>query len=257
MLRIAGQELDPRLIVFDKDGTLIAFEALWHARFARVMAALDSLVSLSPCTHLALAGTLGYDPETQEWDPRGPLTVGSNAEVALLMASQLYRCQGMAWDQALALVARAQKIALAGSSLIDLVEPVGDVRGTLQRLRDQGLILALATTDDRESTEQVLGKLGIAGMFATMVFGDEGILLKPAPDMALEICRRLGIAPQEAIMVGDTILDLAMAREAGFGLAVAVASGPLPPQVLAPHADLVIPDIHAIEVVSPNEDELP
>ena len=37
MLRIAGQELDPRLIVFDKDGTLVAFDVLWHTRFARLM----------------------------------------------------------------------------------------------------------------------------------------------------------------------------------------------------------------------------
>ena len=254
MLRIAGQELDPRLIVFDKDGTLVAFDVLWHTRFARLMETLDSLATLQPATRSGLAGTLGYDPETQEWDPRGPLTVASNAEIALLIASQLYRYQGMTWDEALATVAKAQEIALAGPSLVDLVEPVGDVRATLQRLHDEGLVLALATTDDRRSTEAALRKLGILSLFATVICGDEGMPLKPAPDMALEICRRLDIAPQDAIMVGDTILDLTMARRAGFCHAVAVASGPLSRDTLAPHADTVIPDIHAIEIVPSVED---
>lgn len=160
MLRIVGQELDPRLIIFDKDGTLIAFDPLWGTRFARLMEALETLTALGRDGRLGLAGTLGYDPETGEWDPRGPLTIASNTEVALLMASQLYRYQGMTWDEALAMVAEAEEVGLAQSSLIDLVEPIGDVYATLRRLHDRGLVLAVATTDDRESTEMALGKLG-------------------------------------------------------------------------------------------------
>ena len=257
MLRIAGQEIDPRLIVFDKDGTLIAFDPLWRARFARLMEALETLTPLGGDTRLALAATLGYDLETGEWDPRGPLTVASNTEVALLMASQLYRCQDMTWDEALAMIAEAEEVGHAQPSLIDLVQPIGDVHATLQRLRDQGLVLALATTDDRESTEIALGKLGVSHLFAAVVCGDEGIPLKPAPDMAQEICRRLGIASGDATMVGDAIVDMTMARRAGLAHAVAVTSGPLSREALAPHADMVIPDIHAIEIVSSGEDRGP
>jgi len=249
MLRIAGRDLDPRLIVFDKDGTLIDYDSLWRTRFARLMQALDSLVSLEGEARLGLAATLGFDPETGEWDPRGPLTVASNAEVALLLASQVYRYQGKSWDEALSIIAKAEEKALAGLSLVDLVEPVGDVKGTLQRLSDEGLALAVATTDDRHATEQALRKLGVWALFAAVVCGDDGIPLKPVPDMALAICRQLGIAPRDAIMVGDTIGDLTMAKRAGFAYAVGVASGPLSGEALALHADMVIPDIHAIEIV--------
>lgn len=257
MLRIVGQELDPRLIIFDKDGTLIAFDPLWGTRFARLMEALETLASLGRDTRLGLAGTLGYDLETGKWEPRGPLTIASNTEVALLMASQLYRYQGMTWDEALAMVAEAEEVGLAQSSLIDLVEPIGDVYATLRRLHDRGLVLAVATTDDRESTEMALGKLGVSHLFAAVVCGDEGIRLKPAADMAQEVCRRVGIAPGDAIMVGDAIVDMTMARRAGLAYAVAVTSGPLSREALAPHADMVIPDIHAIEIVSSGEDEGP
>ena len=141
--------------------------------------------------------------------------------------------------------------------LVDLLEPIGDVKGTLQRLKDQGLLLALATTDDRIPTEEALHELGLSSLFATTICGDDGIPLKPAPDMAREICSRLGVAPQEAMMVGDTVADLIMAREAGYGHLIGVTSGALSRDLLAPHADMVISDIHAIEIVPPREDERP
>ena len=72
-----------------------------------------------------------------------------------------------------------------------------------------------------------------------------------APDMGLEICRRLDVSPHDTIMVGDSVADLSMAREAGYAYAVGVTSGALTRDMLAPYADAVIPDIQAIEIVSP------
>ncbi len=250
MLQITGQRIDPQLVVFDKDGTLIAFDRIWRTWFDLIMEAIASEIDLDERTRLGLAGTLGYDPATGEWDPLGPLTLASTKEIALLEASQLYRYQGKTWDEALAIVDRAERIARTRLSIEDLITPIGDVRGALQRLKRHGILLALATTDDRAQTEQMLLKLELASLFATTVCGDDGFANKPAPDMALEICRRLGIAPERAIMIGDTIADMTMARQAGYAYAIAVTSGALSRQALAPHADLVIPDIHAIEIVS-------
>ena len=75
------------------------------------------------------------------------------------------------------------------------------------------------------------------------------------PDMALEVCRRVGIPPKQTAMIGDTIADMNMAHKAGYGWAIGVASGALSAKALAPHADLVIPDVNAIEVIMPDEDE--
>ena len=238
----------PRLIVFDKDGTLIRFEEMWHTWFDALMAAIASQVPLDAATREGLAGTMGYDGATGDWDPMGPLTIASTSEVVLLMASQLYRYQNKSWDEALTIVRAAERIARSTLSEEELVKPIGDVRGTLRRLRARGILLGLATTDDRVATERALLKLNISCLFAATVCGDDGFPLKPAPDMAVEICRRLGIDPGEAAMVGDTVADLTMARQAGYGWVIAVTSGPVSYDMLAPHADLVLPDIHAIEV---------
>ncbi|NLG51515.1 MAG: HAD family hydrolase [Chloroflexi bacterium] len=256
MLEIAGKRLDPRLVVFDKDGTLIAFDRLWHTWFARFMGALQAETPLDAETLQAIADTLGYAPDTDVWDPLGPLTLATTREIVLLVAGQVYRHQpDRGWDDALARAEKAEISARAHLDLDELVEPVGDVRGTLERLQKAGITLAVVTTDNRTPTEHTLSRLGLLPFFAALVCGDDGLPNKPAPDMALEACRQVGIAPAQAAMIGDTIADMHMAHQAGFGWAIGVTSGALSGEVLAEHADLVIPDINAIQIVEPEENE--
>lgn len=257
MLRIDGTLLDPRLVVFDKDGTLIAFDKLWHTWFARFMDALNAEAPMDAATIQGIADTLGYDPTTDAWDPLGPLTLAPTRDIVLLTAGQLYHHQRRGWDEALALTEKAEISARTHLDLDDLIEPVGDVRGTLERLQEAGITLAVATTDNRVPTEQTLSRLGLLPFFAALVCGDDGLPNKPAPDMALEVCQQVNIAPAQAAMVGDTIADMHMARHAGYGWAIGVTSGALSGEVLAAHADVVVPDVNAIQVVAPPKDDRP
>ncbi|MGI6376511.1 MAG: HAD family hydrolase [Anaerolineae bacterium] len=249
MLRIGDQRLAPKLVVFDKDGTLIAFDAMWHAWYDRLIASLQSRLTFTAEALLGLAGTLGYAADTGEWDPQGPLTLASTIEVELLVASQLYRYLGLTWHEALEQVLLAAQDARGELFRQDLLEPLGDIAALLSALRAVGLKVALATADTRVPTQHALDALDIADLFDTVVCGDDGIAVKPAPDMGLEVCRRLGVAPAEAVMIGDTTSDLQMARKAGFGWAVAVATGASTRDDLAPLADLVISGLHEIEVL--------
>ena len=52
-------------------------------------------------------------------------------------------------------------------------------------------------------------------LFAAIVAGDDGIERKPAGDMLLEACRRMGTLPGETLMLGDSDNDVAAARAAG------------------------------------------
>ncbi len=250
MLEIDGVRLHPRLIILDKDGTLIAFERMWHLWFERFVQSIQARVRLDLQTRIALAGTLGYDLLDGDWDPLGPLTIASTGEILLLTASQLYYHQGLTWEQALGIVRQAEDASRDLLADPALIEPIGDVRGALERLARAGYLLAVATTDNRAPTERQLAHLGIAELFATTLCGDDGIPLKPAPDMVLEICRRLELRPDEAIMVGDSVADLTMARAAGLAGAIGVSSGAVPGELLAEHADSVIADIHAIRIVN-------
>ena len=49
------------------------------------------------------------------------------------------------------------------------------------------------------------------------------------------------------MVVGDTLRDLHMGRAAGAGLVVGVLSGAGSRELLEPHCDHVIDDVHALE----------
>jgi phosphoglycolate phosphatase len=126
--------------------------------------------------------------------------------------------------------------------------PVTDLGDLFDRLRAGGCGIAVATTDDRDPTERTLAALGIADRIDATVCADDGIAVKPAPDMILHLCATLGVAPARTAVVGDTAADLQMGRAAGAGLIVAVLTGVGGRGDLAPLADVVIASIEELEV---------
>jgi len=84
-------------------------------------------------------------------------------------------------------------------------------------LRARGLKLACVTNKPREFTVPLLERLGLAEFFTTVVAGDDVRHAKPHPELLLTACRRLGVAPEAALMLGDSINDVQAARAAGMG----------------------------------------
>ncbi len=88
------------------------------------------------------------------------------------------------------------------------------VEKTLQELREQNYQLAVATGKSRKGLDRVWQDVDVAHYFVTSRCADESHS-KPAPHMVLEILEELGIAPQRALVVGDTEFDMEMAQRAG------------------------------------------
>lgn len=93
----------------------------------------------------------------------------------------------------------------------------------LEDLERAGYYLAVATGKSRAGLDRVLARNNLAGRFHATRCADEG-LPKPHPDMLLHLMDRLGVAPGDTLMIGDTTHDLELARNAGVA-GVAVAYG--------------------------------
>ena len=86
---------------------------------------------------------------------------------------------------------------------------------TLQALRDRGLRLAIATSRGNASLLMLLSVLGIGEHFSELAATEAASRPKPAPDLALLLMERLGALPGETLVVGDTVFDIRMGRDAG------------------------------------------
>ena len=79
---------------------------------------------------------------------------------------------------------------------------------------------AVLTNKPGEFAREILAGLGIAHAFRALVGGDEAPR-KPAPDGLLRLCARLDALPAEALLVGDSAIDLATGRAAGVRVCAA------------------------------------
>ena len=237
---------DADLVVFDKDGTLTDFESMWgRLTVAWVERLAADAGDEGLC--LELFRSLGYDPQRQRTLPQSPLVSAREEQLQTVAAAVLYR-HGVPWPEAEQRAQAAFERTLADLPPTSLVRAAGDVAGLLKRLRGSGVRVAVVTTDQREGTEEILRIMGIAHLVDHLVCGDDGFDWKPAPDMLLAACERLGVEPARTAVVGDTVADLTMARQAGAGLSAAVLTGMGDRRLLATHADVVLHSIDEIGI---------
>ncbi|WP_343240126.1 HAD family phosphatase [Streptomyces sp. SID12488] len=90
------------------------------------------------------------------------------------------------------------------------------VRELLTRLTARGVRLAVASSADRRWVTRMLAHHGLAGFFETVVGGDDVARAKPAPDVYREALSRLGVAPEHALAVEDSLTGVSAARAAGL-----------------------------------------
>jgi phosphoglycolate phosphatase len=86
----------------------------------------------------------------------------------------------------------------------------------LERFRAHGLRLACVTNKIRRFTVPMLERLDLMHHFDAVVAGDDAGALKPDPAALLLAADRLGVDPGHCIMIGDSAIDVAAARNAGM-----------------------------------------
>ncbi|MFT4190570.1 MAG: HAD-IIIA family hydrolase [Comamonas sp.] len=93
----------------------------------------------------------------------------------------------------------------------------------LQALKQRGHLLAVATGKSRRGLDEALQSVGLRGLFDGSRTADE-TAGKPHPLMLQELMAEFGVPAERTLMIGDTVHDLQMARNAGCA-AVGVSYG--------------------------------
>jgi phosphoglycolate phosphatase len=227
------------LVVFDKDGTLIEFHAMW-AGWARELGARLESAARRPVAPDVFAA-IGFDPSTGRVPAGAPLASSTMAEILDLVAAVLRR-----WCPSVAAARSVAETAWFEPDPVALAVPLADLPALFGSLRQTGRHIAVITTDDRAPTDATLRALGVRTDVGALMCGDDGFAIKPAPDGLFALCQALRVPPDRTAVVGDTPADLRMARTAAVARVIGVLSGVGEADDLEPFADLLLPSIAAL-----------
>jgi phosphoglycolate phosphatase len=214
-------------VIFDKDGTLFDFASTWEAwalAFLRRLARDEAHAR-------AMAGAVGFDYDAQHFHADSIVIAGMPSEVAEVLAVHLP-------DREHAAIVDMLNEEAGKAPQAEAV-PLAPLLG---RLRSAGLKLGVATNDAEVPALEHLKSAGVTGFFDFIAGFDSGFGGKPAPGQLLAFCKAVGVAPEAAVMVGDSTHDLRAGRAAGMRT-VAVLTGMAGEADLRPLADVVLPDI--------------
>ncbi len=220
----------PRIeaVLFDKDGTLFDFYATWGVWTKTLL--LDN--SGGDAVLAAKMGdAIGYDFHSGEFAADSMVIFDTPPDIA---AALLPFFEGETVE---GLTDRLNEAA----ALVPMVEAVPLIPLLLE-LEARGLKLGVATNDGEAPARAHLEASGIAGMFDFIVGSDSGFGGKPEAGMMNAFAAHLGLEGSSIAMVGDSVHDLVAGRAAGM-VTVAVLTGVAGQDELAPHADVVLPDI--------------
>ena len=179
-----------KAVVFDLDGTLASFNLDYKTVRARVKAHLiqngipDSLVSLNESVFEMLR-------KTENWARKAGKSDEFIQEVR---------------DGALAITEKHELEAASSTTLMP------GVAETLKALRGMGLKIGLCTINSQKSVTTILERFGIAELFDVTVTRNQVAHVKPDPEHIEAALNVLGVSAREAVVVGDSSVDMRSAR---------------------------------------------
>ena len=244
---IAGNKLiECKLAVFDKDGTLVDYREV-DLELARARRKSVEKIGGKAVADL-WERAVGVDSKRKTMDFRGPLgTLPAREE--LLVAAAAFYMKGHSWDEARELAQKAYDEAYEG-----MESPYGSVLlegvvKSLRKMKDHGLKLAIASTYAHRRTVESLKTLKIASLFDVIVGPEDVVSGKPSPDMIFEVLKKTGCKADEAVMVGDSVSDMKMGRNARVKASIGVLTGVDGRKELEKFADVVIDSVASLDVV--------
>jgi phosphoglycolate phosphatase len=115
------------------------------------------------------------------------------------------------------------------------------VAETIAELARRGFRLGVCSNKRVEFTRELVRALGLGSVFSCVLGPDDvAQRAKPDPAMLLEGLARLQVSPDEAVYVGDMVVDVQTARAAGVTVWIVAADGSFAPTDSGDRPDRVL-----------------
>lgn len=220
-----------KLVIFDKDGTLLRFESVWVKIGHNIV---DSFINTFDVQidKQDILQELGLGADYIE--PSGILSSGTTNDIIKVFNKYVQDDNVEMWT-------RKNMDALANQYEHQL-EMIKGTDVVLKRLKDSGYLLAVITADDYISTDNFLRKFDIRDYFNEIITSDRVPVQKPNHLILDSLIEKYQIKTSEMIMVGDTPIDMQLGKNGKIGLTIGVLSGTSKHEHLH-EADIILNDV--------------
>lgn len=178
-----------KAVIFDLDGLLVDTEIICYRILKEILARFGHPFALEEYTR-----SFSGKPET-------------------VNAAHLVEAYKLPWTAQEALeriLSREEELHAQG------VELKPGAKELLAYLKQEGCGVAMASSSTRERALNLLDHHGITGYFQQFVFAGEVERGKPAPDVFLKACEKLGQAPEDCLVLEDSEAGIQAAHAAGI-----------------------------------------
>lgn len=182
----------PSAVVFDLDGTLVDSAG-------DIANALNELLASEQLAPFSLEEVIRF--------------IGDGITV-LVQRAYIARDVTLGAEELSAHVAQFKK--LYGSRATDLTRPYSGVPELISNLRKRGIAVGICTNKEQGLAQKIIDALGLSNQLDVVVGSRPNRPAKPSPVSLLETVASLGVSHEEAIMVGDSAIDMRCARYAGI-----------------------------------------
>ncbi|MBD6617066.1 HAD family hydrolase [Komarekiella sp. 'clone 1'] len=193
-------------ILFDKNGTLEDSETYLRSLAQKAARLIDAQI---PGIGEPLLMAFGINGNNL--DPAGLISVASRRETEVAAAAYIAET-GRGWFESLTIARQAldeaeKYIGRTPSPLF-----VGSLE-VLKYLRERGLKLGILSAATTQEVRKFVADHQLSDYIQLEMGVDEGPS-KPDPILFLQACQALGVEPGATLMVGDSVGDMQMARNA-------------------------------------------
>lgn len=110
----------------------------------------------------------------------------------------------------------SRKVQIYSELIKGKVEPIKGARELVEFLKSRGIPFAVASSGTPDKIRATFSEIGFEGLFDIMVTAEDISRCKPDPEIFLKAAEKLGIPPEECLVIEDAQAGVEAAKAAGM-----------------------------------------
>ena len=221
-------EVNPDLILFDKDGTLIDIHHYWSSmlrlRTTKIVDKWFGKNRMYKSIERELLDAMGVDLVLEKIKITGPVGIKPR-EFIVEVASNIVRLNGVNIRN-IEIEKIFQEVDINTSKdMNQLLKLLPGVLSLLNNLKMMEVSMVLVSNDITSRARLAMESLKIDHFFKEIIGGDEVQNTKPSPDLAFLVAKKTGNSLDSMMVIGDNPVDIEMGISANINLNIAVLTG--------------------------------